>query len=643
MCGIAGILRPEGPPVSRAELLALAARLAHRGPDDEGIFIDGPVGLAHRRLSILDLTSAGRQPLANEDGSVVVVYNGQLYGFEPTRAWLEQRGHRFRSRTDTEVIVHLYEEKGLDLLDDLDGMFAFALWDMRRRRLVIARDRLGIKPLHYLEQGRALAFASETAALRTLPWAPASLDPTAVVHYLYQSSVPRSGPLMQGWHQLGPGHVLVGEDGGWSTRRYWSPPAESPAAESGRAEPFSHAVVTLRERMRAAVRSHLVADVPVGTFLSGGLDSSAVTLEAREAMGAPLHTFSVSFSGDGALDEGPAARRVAEALGTTHHEVVIGPGDLDSFEDWAAGADEPFGVASGFAVHRLARLARQHVKVVLTGDGADEVFAGYPWRHSPEGVANPVALARALAMTALRAMRGSRGTGPALLPQVRARLARLVTDPGARYAEITSAFAPEEIRAIVTPDLADAADRAWACHPVRLAYDGEATRDEVNRRLRADLHTTLVDEMLAKVDRATMAAGLEARVPFLDRALVEWALAQPGSYKVRGGTGKRLVRAALQPALPHTAAAPKRGFSPPLGAWLRGPLRSLVLDTLSPEAVARRGFLRPEVVERLLRAHMAGRAERSRQIFTILALELWLRRLDAGRVLAPPATAGASA
>ncbi len=193
MCGIAGILRPEGPPVSRAELLALAARLAHRGPDDEGIFIDGPVGLAHRRLSILDLTSAGRQPLANEDGSVVVVYNGQLYGFEPTRAWLEQRGHRFRSRTDTEVIVHLYEEKGLDLLDDLDGMFAFALWDMRRRRLVIARDRLGIKPLHYLEHGRALAFASETAALRTLPWAPTTLDPTAVVHYLYQSSVPRRG------------------------------------------------------------------------------------------------------------------------------------------------------------------------------------------------------------------------------------------------------------------------------------------------------------------------------------------------------------------------------------------------------------------------------------------------------------------
>jgi asparagine synthase (glutamine-hydrolysing) len=222
-------------------------------------------------------------------------------------------------------------------------------------------------------------------------------------------------------------------------------------------------------------------------------------------------------------------------------------------------------------------------------------------------------------------------------------LARLVADPGARYAEITSAFAPEEIRTIVSPDLADAADRAWAEHPVRLAYDGETTRDEVNRRLRADLQTTLVDEMLTKVDRATMAAGLEARVPFLDRALVEWALVQPGSYKVRGGTGKRLVRAALQPALPRTAAAPKRGFSPPVGAWLRGPLRSLVLDTLTPEAVARRGFLRPHVVERLVRAHMAGRVDRSRQIFTILALELWLGRLDAGRVLAPPATAGASA
>ncbi len=638
MCGIAGILRPDGPSVTRAELLPLAARLAHRGPDDEGILIDGPVGLAHRRLSILDLSSAGRQPLANEDGSVWVVYNGQLYGFEGTRAWLEQRGHRFRSHTDTEVIVHLYEEKGLDLLDDLDGMFAFALWDARRRRLLIARDRIGIKPLHYLERGGTLAFASEAAALRALPWAPTSIDPTAVVHYLFQSSVPRTAPLMEGWCQLAPGHLLIGENGQLGVRRYLSPPTESDALESGRVEPFSKAVVTLRERVRAAVRSHLVADVPVGTFVSGGLDSSAVTLEARQAMATPLHTFSVSFSGDDALDEGPAARRVAEALGTTHHEVVIGPGDLDSFEDWAAGADEPFGVASGFAVHRLARFARQYVKVVLTGDGADEIFAGYPWRHSPERVASPVALARALAMTGLRAMRGARGTGPALPAQVRARLARLVADPGARYAEITSAFAPEEIGAIVSPDLADVAARAWAGHPVRLAYDGETTRDEVNRRLRADLHTTLVDEMLAKVDRATMAAGLEARVPFLDRALVEWALAQPGSHKVRGGTGKRLVRAALQPALPQTAAAPKRGFSPPVGAWLRGPLRSLVQDTLAPEAVARRGLLRPDVVERLVSAHTSGRADRSRQVFTVLALELWLRRLDATRIVERPAS-----
>jgi asparagine synthase (glutamine-hydrolysing) len=622
MCGIAGILREPGERVDPADLRTLARALAHRGPDDEGFHTDGNLGLAHRRLSILDLTPAGHQPMCNEDGSVWVVYNGQLFDFASTRARLEARGHVFRSRTDTEVLVHLYEEKGCDLLDEVDGMFAFALWDARRRRLLLARDRAGIKPLVYAETPGGLVFASELRALLALPWLPRDVDPLGVVRYLYQSSVPGEASVIRGMRKLPPGHRLIAEEGRCRVERYWAL-EEGPADDGGSLEA---AAAELSSRLGSAVRSHLVADVPVGAFLSGGLDSTAVTHAAVAAVGPALQTFSVRFA-DERADEGPHAAEVAAALGTVHHELVLGPELGQGLPEVIEAGDEPFAVASALALHRLARFARERVKVVLTGDGADELLAGYPWRHEPAvgRGSRPASFLRALAMTGARSVRGMRAGGPGLTAQLRSRIPRLLRRPDERYAETVDLFTPEEMEALVDPSAAELAREAWRTNPVRVRYAGADGTDEVNRRLRADFATTLVDEMLTKVDRMTMAAGLEARVPFLDRSLVEWAFRLPGRLKVRG-SGKRILRRALAPRFPRIAARSKHGFDVPLGPWLRGPLRGLLVDTLSPEAVRRRGLLRERAVTRMVDAHLRGRGDHSRKLFSLIVLEMWLRR-----------------
>jgi len=625
VCGIAGILREPGQPVDPADLRALAGALAHRGPDDEGFHTDGNLGLAHRRLSILDLTAAGHQPMCNEDGSVWVVYNGQLFDFAPVRDRLEAKGHVFRSRTDTEVLVHLYEERGCDLVDEVDGMFAFALWDARRRRLLLARDRVGIKPLVYAEAPGGLVFASELRALLALPWLPRDVDDLGVVRYLYQSTVPGEASVIRGIRKLPPAHRLIAEGGRTRIERYWSL-EEGPAADGGSLEA---AADELEARLESAVRTHLVADVPVGAFLSGGLDSLAVTRAAVRVAGPGLQTFSARFA-DERADEGPHAAEVAAVLGTVHHEVLIGPELGSTLPEVIEAGDEPFAVASALALHRLARFARERVKVVLSGDGADELLAGYPWRHEPEigRGSRPAALLRALGMTAARSLRGSRAGGPGLPAQLASRVSRLLRRPAERYAEVVGLFTPEEMQALVEPAAAALAREAWRTNPVRARYADGGASDEVNRRLRADFATTLVDEMLTKVDRMTMTAGLEARVPFLDRRLVEWAFRLPGRHKVRG-LGKRVLRRALAASFPRAAARPKHGFDVPLGPWLRGPLRGLLLDTLSPEAVRRRGLLRERAVTRIVEAHLRGRGDHSRKLFALMVLEMWMRRWTA--------------
>ena len=636
MCGIAGILNPQGKAVDPADLRRMAAALSHRGPDDEGFLIDGHLGLAHRRLSILDLSSAGRQPLANEDGTVAVAYNGQLYGFEGTRSWLEARGHRFRSRTDTEVLVHLYEEKGDDLVQDIDGMFAFALWDSKQQRLLLARDRLGIKPLYFTWHQGSFVFASEIGALFALPWLPRELDPLSLAHYLYQSSVPEDACILARGHKLAPGHRMLVKDGAATTARYWAPPQ----AEEDQSYTLDAAAAELKERLATAVSTHLVADVPVGTFLSGGLDSAAVTETLARLTQASPETFSIRFTGVAGADEGPAAREVARALGATHHELVLAPDHLlSSLPATVRLAGEPFAISSSLALHRLACFARERVKVVLTGDGADEILAGYPWRHQPElgAGSNPSAWLRGLALTGVRSLRGARSGGPGLLAQLSARLRRQLFRPGERYAEVVAAFTPEELQGLLQPAWHPVAERAWTLNPVRLGFEAAAGADPVNRRLRADLVSSLPGEMLTKVDRMTMGAGLEARVPFLDRGFLEWALRLPGRLKIRGRTGKLVLRRALADRLPEAARRPKHGFNVPLGPWLRGPLLPLLEQRLSHQAVESRGIFRPQAVAHLIGAHRAGHADYSRKLFTLLVLELWLAEGPAGQPSLDPA------
>jgi asparagine synthase (glutamine-hydrolysing) len=624
VCGIAGLLTPPGGTPDPRHLKALADDLAHRGPDDEGIVVDGEVGLVHRRLAIVDLTPAGHQPLANEDGSVHVVYNGQLYGFESLRERLVAQGHAFRSRTDTEILVHLYEERGLDLLEELDGMFAFALWDARRRRLLLARDRLGIKPLYYTQSGGVFAFASELGALLRLPFVPRRIDAEAIFSFLYQSSVPGAASVLEGVKKLPAAHALVIENGDIRTWSYWTP-GTAPPPQLSRAD----LGLELDRRLAAAVRSHLVADVPVGAFLSGGLDSTAVTVHARDAWPGTLHTFSVRFRTPG-FDEGPAARATAESLGCQHHELELGPECVQGVPDLLARSDEPFAVASSIALHHLAHFARQTVKVVLTGDGADEILAGYPWRHDPDSGpgARPGAVLRGLGLSLVRSWRGARAGQPGFFAEMIARTGRQLSRPAERYADLVSAFTPEQMRHLAHPDMLTAARRAWIRNPLLRTFEAVPAVDEVNRRLRVDLATTLVDEMLVKVDRATMAAGLEARVPFLDRSLVEWALAQPGRPQLRRGVGKQWLRDALSNRLPGVAARPKHGFDVPLGAWLRGPLREWMSDTLHAERIARRGLLDPGAVGRIVEAHLRGAGDHSRKLLSLLALEVWLERVE---------------
>ena len=428
--------------------------------------------------------------------------------------------------------------------------------------------------------------------------------------------------------------MVAVEDGVHRESRYWTVPREA-AAEPTLAE----AVDGLGARLSDAVRAHLVADVPVGTFLSGGLDSAAVTLQARRITSGPLHTFSVRFDG-AEHDEGGAALESARALGTIHHEMHLGAEALAALPGMVEAMDEPFAISSALALHHLSRFAREHVKVVLTGDGADEILAGYPWRHEPDWgrSAGTRARLRGLAMATVRSRRGARSTGPGLAAQLAARLRRL-RHPDERYAEIVCAFTPEEMEALLAPEAAAWARSVWDESSVRRAYLEEDGHDEVNRRLRADLRTTLVDEMLVKVDRTTMSAGLEARVPFLDRRLLEWAMSLPGRYKVRHGVGKIVLRRALAPILPAAAVRPKHGFNVPLGEWLRGRGRDLLGDTLSPEALRRRGLLRPAAVARLVDAHLARRGDHSRKLFTLVVLELWLSARDRAATAAPAVSA----
>jgi len=622
MCGICGALSlspPAVPPCAPETLAAMSAALRHRGPDSAGSFADGEIALAVRRLAIMDPAGAD-QPIASEDGQVQVVFNGEIYNHRELRADLRRRGHRFATGGDTEVLVHLYEERGASFVSELRGMFALALWDARERRLVLARDPFGIKPLLYALDDRRLAFASELRALLTLPDLSRELDLDALEAYLTVNVVLTPRTILRSVRRLPAGHLLVAEDERIRIERY-ARPLPVPAADVRRESARELAVET-RDRLRDSVGAHLVSDVPVGILLSGGLDSGGITaLAAEHAGGERMKTFTVGFAAQRSFDERRRARLVADRYGTEHHELVIGPEHAALLPQVVAALDEPRGDATALPYWLAAGLASEHVKVVLSGEGGDELFGGYQTyvadRYAPK-LDRPL---RAIAPLLERWPSSSRRLS------LDFKLRRLAGGAGLAalerhhaWKEIFSADARAEL---LRPQAAPpgGADPLGA-YAARYAESEGA--EPLARLQDLDIGTFLADDLLTQTDRAGMAHGLEIRVPYLDPVVAELALALPANARVRGLTTKAVLRDALAPLLPRSVVrGAKRGFCSPAAAWLRGPLEELARDVLAPDALRRQGLFASGPVTRALDRHVARREDLSRQLWALLAFTLW--------------------
>src|SRR5438270_9729596 len=587
----------------------MSATLVHRGPDSDGSFVEGGVGLAARRLSIIDL-EGGDQPIANEDGAVHVVQNGEIYNHGELRRELEAAGHRFRTRCDTEVLVHLYEEHGDDFARRLRGMFAVAIWDGRGAgRLVLARDRFVIKPLLYRDADGELAFASE---LRALPRGEVDLD--ALEAFLAFNSIPAPLTIFRECRKLPPGHVLSWEAGEVALRRF-ARPAPVPADEV-RGEEDAGLAEELRARLRDSVRAHLVSDVPVGVLLSGGIDSSALAALAAEESSEPLRTFSIGFE-ERSFDELANARLVAERYGTQHRALVLRPNAALLLPVLADAFDEPFADSSALPAYLVSRLAAEDVKVALSGEGGDELFGGY-YTYAADLLAARVGRLMRLARPVVERLPSS--SARASLDYRAKRFVRAAHLPPLErhhgWKEIFSTDARAELTGHATTF--DPVDL------LRARYAETAGADELARLQDVDLGLYLVDDLLVKTDRASMAHSLEARVPYLDTVVTNLALALPTKHKVRGLRKKVLLRKAAEPLLPREIVhGKKRGFSIPAAAWLRGELEPFTRETLSAERLRRQGFFRPDEVARVIDDYVSRREDLSRQLWGLLAFTLW--------------------
>ncbi len=617
MCGICGIASSTGAPDLHA-VGKMSSTLTHRGPDDEGLFHRGPVALAARRLSIIDLTH-GHQPIANEDGSVVVVQNGEIYNYRELKRELEGVGHRFATDCDTEVLVHLYEEHGDSFVERLRGMFAIALWDDREQRLLLARDRFGIKPLYYRLVDGTLSFASELKAMLEQPGFSREIDPRAMSAYLAFNSIPAPLTIFAEARKLQPGFLLCWRDGAIEQSRYARPAPV--AAERVRAEPAAALEEELREVLRDSIRAHLVADVPVGVLLSGGVDSGGITALAAAESPDALKTFSIGFEESG-FDELSRARLVAERFGTDHHELILRPDAVDLLPKLVGSFDEPFGDSSALPTYLVSELAAGEVKVALSGEGGDELFGGY-YTYVADLLAPRAGRLAALAAPLIERL-PSRADRVGFDYKAK-RFARAAADPDPLlrhlgWKEIFSAGRRHE--------LLGAGDPGWdPLDLYRARYAETAGAEPLARMQDLDLGIYLVDDLLVKTDRLSMAHSLELRVPFLDPRVAEFAFALPTRQKVRGFAKKRLLRRALAPLLPREIVrGRKQGFSIPLAAWLRGPLEPFARETLAAATLERQGCLDPGVVTPLLDRHCAGREDLSRQLWGLMAFTLWFDR-----------------
>ncbi|MDQ6670245.1 MAG: asparagine synthase (glutamine-hydrolyzing) [Chloroflexota bacterium] len=626
MCGIAGVvgsLRSH-----RATLQSMTDALRHRGPDGEGSVWLDDVGLAMRRLAIIDV-AGGDQPIYNEDGSVCVVYNGEIYNFLELRQELESRGHHFATKADTEVIVHAYEEYGVEAVERLWGMFALALWDAREQRLLLARDRLGKKPLvYYADSSGGLAFASELQALLAHPSVPREINPRAIDDYLTYLYVPAPTTAYREVKKLPPGHCLV-----WQARRitvepYW----KVQFAEKLRISE-DDAVDQFGVLLRDAVRRRLIADVPLGAFLSGGMDSSSVVAEMAELSTARVKTFSIGF-GERDFDELRFAQQVARRFDTDHHELVVEPRALDILPTLVRHYGEPYGDSSALPTFYVAQMTRQHVTVALNGDGGDEVLAGYERHWGARIAARYDTIPRFVRHGLIRPL-------VPLVPEPRQRRAFLRRakrfmvaahmSPADRYLHWVGAFSAAQKSALYTPELTESLGGNQSAHWLRDTLAGEPLLDPVDAVLRADTLLYLPEDLLAKVDIASMASSLEARSPFLDHRIVEFCAALPSSYKLHGRTSKWLLRRLMRDRLPaEILSRPKMGFGVPVGEWLRGELRPLLEDTLLSPAAVNRGYFRHQAVQSLVDDHLTRRVDRTAHLWGLLMLELWFREFVSG-------------
>ena len=624
MCGLCGVLNLDGgTPVDREALAAMTATLQNRGPDDLGYYLEGPAGLGHRRLSIIDLET-GHQPLANEDKTIWIVYNGELYNYPEIRANLVKAGHRFATTSDTEVIVHAYEEYGADCVKALNGMFAFAIWDSRKRSLLLARDRLGIKPLYYARLPRCLLFGSEVKALLAHPDFERRLDPAALNLYLSLEYVPTPHSIFAGVSKLPPGHFLMVEGDNTRLERYWDLRLDHSEPRTNRT--VAECAGEVRRLLYDAVKMELIADVPVGVLLSGGIDSSAVAAMMTRASTRPVQSFSVTFD-DPSFDESSHARLVARHLGTEHHEFPLPAATaLNTLPEIMAGLDEPLGDSSIIPTFCLSRFTREHVKVALGGDGGDELFGGYSTLQAHR-------LADYYQRLAPRWLRNL--VEPWVLEKLPVsfdnlsfdfKMRRFLRDytlpPVVRHHRWLGSFTAEEKAGLLTP--AASTGRGGVGRLVTELARQSRARDPMNQVLYCDLKLYLEGDILVKVDRASMANSLEVRVPLLNRLLVDYAAHLPHSFKLRGLTTKFLLKEALKGILPESILTRgKKGFNAPVARWFAGPLKPLLEDLLSRERLKRQGLFQPDYVATLIREHQARYRDHRKLLWTLVAFQFW--------------------
>ncbi len=595
----------------------MTRRIEHRGPDGEGFHLEGPVALGNRRLSIIDL-AGGSQPLCNEDGSVWIAYNGELYNDPELRRELESKGHRYRSHCDTETIVHLYEEEGHESFARLNGMYGLAIWDRPRKQLILARDRMGQKPLYYapLPCG-GLVFGSEPKALLAHPDVSRQIDPESLARYLFYEYIPAPHSIYRAMRKLPRGCALAWHANAIHVWRYWTP-----AQTTLEIPPFEQAACDFWSLFRQSVARHRRSDVPIGVFLSGGIDSSSVAAALCELEPPDrVDTFSIGFD-DPSFDERASALEVAQKLGTRHHERVFSVETLRALlPDVASWLDEPFGDASILPTHLLCRFAREHVKVILGGDGADELLAGYP----TFAAARAAAFFRGMPRPAQALV----GAAARRLPvdyrnfsfdfKVKQFLKGAAEPPALAHQRWLGSFSGAEIERLLVGGAPVDVEREHLDRASQLVAN-----DSLSLTLELYQDTYLPEDILTKVDRASMARGLEVRAPFLDAELVAWIHSLPSSYKLQGRHSKRILRAAVKGRLPEsTLARSKKGFGIPVARWLRGPLKPLLEELLAPERIRRQGLFHSHEITRLIDEHQSGRFDHRKPLWTLLMFQTW--------------------